>query len=419
MSTLSPFPELTISKQQARRFLLAHHGLLPPRKLKGKQGILDYVARVGCIQFDPINVVGGNADLVLQSRIANYKPTMLQELLYQDRTLIDGFDKVASIYQTKDWPYFSRFRTRLQERYASDMHAEGRFKVAAQVKEALQARGPLSSIEIEHDERMIWDWGFAMRVVRAAMDTMYWMGELGIHHRVHTRRVFDLVENLLPARLLKAPDPNRTPSDYLDWHVLRRVGGMGLAQPGGSERWLGMEKVPGSNRKQALTRLLEKEKAVRVRIDELPKLEFYVRTADLPTLEQTAQKPRRTLGAAFIAPLDNLLWQRNLLDLLFDFYYRWEVYVPAPKRMYGYYVLPVLYGDRLIARLDPAFDRAGRVFTIQNWWWQAGVDKKDEDMLAALKTCVKAFCKYLGASVVRLGEPINKDRLLKKLVRIL
>lgn len=411
-----PPTSLTISKQLARRFLLAHHGLLPPRKLQGKPGVLDYLARVGCIQFDPINVVGGNADLVLQSRIANYKPSLLQELLYQERSLMDGFDKVASIYQTKDWPYFSRFRKRLQDRYTKEMRADGMFKVSTQVREAIQARGPLSSIEIEHEERMLWDWGFSMRVVRAAMDTMYWMGELGIHHRVHTRRVFDLAENLLPARILKKPDPNQTVEDYIDWHVLRRVGGMGLAQPVGSDRWLGMEKVPDSNRKLVFARLMQKGKVARIRILELPKLEFYVRTADLTTLERAAKSPRGKPGAAFIAPLDNMLWQRDLLEMLFDFYYRWEVYVPAAKRMYGYYVLPVLFGDQLVARLDPAFDRGGRVFTIQNWWWQAGVDKKDQAMLAALGDCVKAFCRYLGASTVKLGAPVQKDRLLKKMI---
>ena len=412
-----PPASLTISKQVARRFLLAHHGLLPPRRLQGKPGILDYLAKVGCIQFDPINVVGGNADLVLQSRIAKYRPSLLQELLYQDRSLMDGFDKVASIYQTKDWPYFGRFRKRLQDRYTKELRADGMFKVATQVREAIQTRGPLSSIEIEHDERMLWDWGISMRVVRAAMDTMYWMGELGIHHRVHTRRVFDLIENLLPKKLLERADPNPSPDAYIEWHVLRRVGGMGLAQPVGADRWLGMEKIPDSNRKQVFARLMEMGKVARVRIDTHPKLEFYVRSADLPTLKRAAKAPRGKLGAAFIAPLDNMMWQRDLLELLFDFYYRWEVYVPSPKRMYGYYVLPVLFGDRLIARLDPGFDRGGRVFIIQNWWWQAGVDKKDEAMLDALRDCVTAFCKYLGANAVKLGEPLQKDRMLKAIIK--
>lgn len=397
--------------------MLAHHELLPPRKLQGKQGVLDYIARVGCIQFDPINVVGGNPDLVLQSRLKNYQPALLQQLLYKDRKLIDGFDKVASIYQTRDWPYFSRFRKRLRDKYAKEMHADGRFKVALQVREALKTRGPLSSIEIEHEERLVWDWGTEMRVVRATMDLMYWIGELGIHHRVHSRRVFDVIENLIPKKLLQAADPNLSGEDYADWHVLRRIGSIGFAHPGAGERWLGMEKVAGTTRKQSLERLLQKHKIVKVRVTEIPQLEFYIRASELPLLEVAARAPRTKPAAAFLAPLDNLLWHRDLLELLFDFYYRWEVYVPAPKRMYGYYVLPVLCGEHLVARLDPAYERSSLTFKIQNWWWETGVNKKDEDMLAAIREAIKAFAKYLGANKVTLGAAISKDRVLKQLIK--
>jgi uncharacterized protein YcaQ len=97
-----PSPTMTLSKAQARRFLLAHHRLWPPRQLEGKMGVLDYVRHAGCIQFDPINVVGCNPDLVLQSRVVGYRAVLLDELLYQDRHLVDGYDKVASIYLTAD-----------------------------------------------------------------------------------------------------------------------------------------------------------------------------------------------------------------------------------------------------------------------------------------------------------------------------
>ena len=415
--TRVPPASFTISKQQARRFLLAYHGLLPPRKLEGKSGVMDYLARVGCIQFDPINVVGGNADLVLQSRIANYKPSLLQELLYQDRSLVDGWDKVQSIYLLADWPYFERHRQRMRNHYGPQVKTGGRLEVAALVRQALKDRGPLSSLDIDHDGRLDWDWGYESRVVRASLDVMYAMGDVGIHHRVHTRRVFDLIENLLPKKLLKRRDPNRADQDYADWHVWRRIGGMGLAHPGPGERWLGPAKVPGWTRKEAIARLVKRGKLARVRIHEIPNQDFYVRGVDLPTLESAIKTKRGKPGAAFIAPLDNMMWHRDLLEMLFDFYYRWEVYVPAHKRHYGFYVLPVLYGDRMVARVDPVFDRAGRALTLQNWWWQPGVDKRNEAMQAALRDCVKDFCKYLGAIGVKLGAPIQRDGTLKAIVK--
>ena len=101
---------VVINKAHARRFLLAHLRLLPPRKLRGKQGVLDYIRHVNCIQYDPINIVGQNPHLVLQSRVGGYKPAMLDALLYGDRQLVDGFDKQMSIYPVEDWPQFAYHR---------------------------------------------------------------------------------------------------------------------------------------------------------------------------------------------------------------------------------------------------------------------------------------------------------------------
>jgi uncharacterized protein YcaQ len=248
------------------------------------------------------------------------------------------------------------------------------------------------------------------------MDLMYFAGELGVARRVGTRRVFDLTENLLPAKLLKAKDPNPDDNDYADWHVERRIGSMGFANSSGSERWYGMTGVAGKERKDAIARLHAAGKIVRVEIDELAKVVFYIRKSDLPALKAAAKPLRGKRGAALLAPLDNAMWDRNLLELLFDFYYRWEVYVPEAKRQYGYYVLPVTYGDEFVARIDPAFDKASGVFTIANWWWQPNADKKDDEMLAALTDCIRDFAKYLNAKSVKLGDKVKKDALLKKLV---
>jgi uncharacterized protein YcaQ len=409
--------DISVTKKQAGRFLLAHHRLLQPRKLRGKQGILDYIEHVGCIQYDPINLVGQNPHLVLQARVANYKPAMLDELLYKDRTLIDGWDKLASIYATKDWPYFQRMRERTANRHKADFKKGGKLQVRDKIRAAIAERGPLSSIDIEHDEKLTaWGWGQDMNAVRAAMDIMYFAGELGVARRVGTRRVFDLTENLLPAKLLKAKDPHPYDNDYADWHVLRRIGSMGFASPTGAERWYGMTGVAGKERQAAIGRLHAAGKILRVEVNEFAKVAFYVRKGDLPALKAAAKPPKGKRGAALLAPLDNAMWDRNLLELLFDFYYRWEVYVPEAKRQYAYYVLPVIYGDEFVARLDPAFDKASGAFTINNWWWQTNVDKKDDEMLPALTDCIRDFAKYLNAKTVKLGDKVKKDALLKKLV---
>lgn len=412
-----PKAPLTITKEHARRFLVLHHRLAPPRRLQGKQGLLDYLRHVNCIQYDPINVVGQNPHLVLQSRVKGYKPSMLDEALYGDRHLVDGFDKVMSIYPVEDWPYFKRYRERMGKHYTNHESTVSAKKLMKWVLSEIRTRGPLSALDLEEETRMEWWWGNNARAARIALDILFIAGEVVVHHRVGTRRYFELTDRAIPAGLHAAANPHKDHRSYLRWHVLRRVGGLGLASPaGGGEHWGGLDSK-GDQKRKALAELEDAGEIIRVIVENQDKQYYYIRRTDLPTLEAAAKPLRGKQGAALLAPLDNFMWNRDRLEALFDFFYRWEVYVPEAKRQYGYYVLPVLYGDRLIARMDPAFDRAGGAFTIKNWWWQKGVDKKDEAMLAALQDCVAAFAKYLGARDVKLGEAIKRDKVLREATR--
>ena len=152
--TLPP-PELTITRQHARRFLLAHHRLLPPRKLRGKQGVLDYMRHVNCIQYDPINVVGQNPHLVLQSRVKGYKAAMLDEALYSHESTV----KAAKLM---DW-----------------------------VKREIKTRGPLSSLDLDEETRVEWWLNGTTRAVGIALDILFISGDIVVHHRVGTRRYFE------------------------------------------------------------------------------------------------------------------------------------------------------------------------------------------------------------------------------------
>ena len=133
---------IVIDKRLARRFLLAHLHLLPPRRLHGKQGVLDYVRQVNCIQYDPINAVGQNARLVLQSRVGGFRPSMLDALLYEDRRLIDGFDKQMSIYPAEDWPLFTYYRQQMARKYMEDERTAAAAKLVDRVRTEIEERGP-------------------------------------------------------------------------------------------------------------------------------------------------------------------------------------------------------------------------------------------------------------------------------------
>jgi uncharacterized protein YcaQ len=382
---------LRISKEQARRFLLSYQGLNQSREFSGKTGVLKYIRRVGCIQYDPLDVVGQNPHLVLQARVADYQPGMLRELLYEDRQLLDGWDKNMSIYATEDWPYFERVR--YAARNNQGRSAEAVRSILPIVRTAIEEHGPISSLDLEMNDIVDWSWT-PTRLARAALESMYFWGELVVHHRIHTRKVYDFAYRCLPEDLLSIPDPNPIDSKFQDWYVQRRVGSVGLLWNRSGEAWLGMLSIKSKERKVSLERLIEGGKILQIEIEGF-KEPFYIRNQDMARLEQSLNITDPQPRAVVIAPLDNLLWDRRLLKEMFYFDYRWEVYVPSQQRRYGYYVLPILYGDRFIARFEPYMDKTRGILSIKNWWWEPGVTL-NEQMQFDLQQCFQRFLRYLG-----------------------
>ena len=395
--------ERTLTNQQARRFLLAHQGLWPPHRLEGQTGVIDYVRRVGCIQFDPLNVVGNNPELVLQARVADFRPSMLQELLYETRDLVDGWDKNAAIYPVEDWPFFQRRREAARRNRGRSREAVN--AALPQVRRAVEERGPLSSIDLDLERTVDWSWG-PTQVARAALESMYNWGELTIHHRVHTRKVYDFARRHIPEEILSAPVPNQSEEAYHDWYVLRRVGSIGLIWNRARGAWLGMGSIKSRKRTDALARLLDQGRVVRVRVEGMDP-PFYLRSEDEERLKKVLEGVSPPAQAAVIAPLDNLLWDRRLVEELFGFSYVWEVYKPAAERLYGYYVLPILYGDQFVARFEPERDADSAALIIRNWWWEPDVTPS-EPMKRALRDCFRRFLGYLGVERLALDDRVMR-----------
>jgi len=402
-------PALTLDAAHARRFLLLHQHLLPARSHEGPQGMLDFIAHVGCIQFDPIDIVGRNPDLVLQARCANYNPAWLERLMHKEHKLLVGWDKMSSVYRREDWPHFARHRAKMVSQHGAPDNPP--IKLASHVLDEIRARGPLSSRDIAHSGRTDWAWGRTIGLVTATLEILFAMGAVLIHHRMRSVRYFDLAERILPPEVLHAPDPYLRDEDHQDWHVLRRIGSLGLATAtGAGDYWYGINGVQSTPaRMTVISRLIARGEVVPVDVASTPNRLFLIRTSDLPTLEAAEKPLDEPPQAAFIAPLDNLTWDRSLLRQLFDFDYAWEVYKPKAKRTYGYYVLPVLYGDRFVARAEPILDRKTRRLTIAGWWWESGV-RPDATMKTALADSVAAFARYLGADFVDLGQALSGNR---------
>jgi hypothetical protein len=389
---------LTITKQQARRFLLAHQGLWPWTEADNKKGVLDFIRRVGCIQYDPLNIVGTNPELVLQARFESFRPYWLQELLYLDRKLVDAWDKNLSICCLSDWPYFARHRQRAKSSFRNSEIVKA---ISPQIYQTITERGPLSSKDLDFNETVDWPWA-PTRLSRAALESLYYQGELIIHHKIRTHKVYDLAQRHVPEKWLRADDPNQTEEHYHDWYVLRRIGSIGLLWNRSGDAWLGMSGIKSRERQAAIKRLLLQRKIIEIRVEGMT-VPLYMRSKDRVGLRKIPVCEQSNPRAVILAPLDNLIWDRRLIKEFFGFEYRWEVYKPVAERNHGYYVLPILYGDRFVARFEPGRDKKTGSLLIKKWWWEAGITPSKK-MQADLRACFKQFQGYLGTDRLQMNK---------------
>ncbi|WP_258959186.1 winged helix-turn-helix domain-containing protein [Paenibacillus tyrfis] len=386
MKRLTP---ILLTKSQAKRFLLYYHGLYGDFEFTGPEGIVSYIRRVGCIQFDPLNVVGMNPELVLQSRIKDFNRSMLRDLLYNERKLIDFWDKNMAIFPVEDWPYFSKFRKKYQAWCAAHQ------STVDKIYEDIKKRGALCSGDLHFDEKIDWGWG-PTRLARAALEGMNYAGLLVIHHKVNTRKYYDLAERHIAEELYCAPEPFQSDEQYYDWNVLRRIGSIGMLWNRPSDGWLGISGMKSLQRNEAFMRLLSGNRIVEIHVEDLEH-PLYIRSTDLELLNKALSENPAMECSSILAPLDNMLWDRNLIQALFDFEYRWEVYKPAAERKFGYYVLPVLYGDRIVARFEPQQHKNGAPLAIKNWWWEDPISVTTS-MKESVLDCLERFAAYLGTS---------------------
>ena len=388
---------LTITKEQATQFILAKQGLIGSYRFVGKAGAYEYIRQAGCIQFDPVDVCGKNAELTLQSRVKGFKKTMLWELLYEDRKLVDYVDKELSIWPAQDWPYFASFRERSRE--MSDTF-EGLQELKDEAVAYIREHGPVCSDTLPIEGEIYWhssmhwsgNWHKKSQAARSVLEQLYTDGELIIHHKKGSRKYYDLAEKYLPATLLKADNPCKDELDFISWRVLRRIGAVGLLWDKSSTAFLGID-LKADLRKRVLSDLSADKKIGSVMVEGI-KVPFYYLSEDEALMQEilagTADlKPRMS----FIAPLDPLMWDKALILALWDFRYSWEIYTPAVKRKYGYYTLPIIFGDRFVGRIEAVPDRKEGVLQVKGLWWEPGV-RQTKALNKALDQALGRFAKF-------------------------
>ena len=408
-----------ISAPVARRYLVLHHRLAPPRALPAERtSVLRVMEQLGSFQFDPLGVAGRNHDLVLQARIAGYRSAWTDELLYEHRIFFEAYNKALCILPTEELPYYRISWERAQRAHEPDMrgqHAE----LAGRILERIRAEGPLSSLDFERVPAIAWYWG-PTNHVRAVLEALWESGVIGVARRDGNRRYYDLTERLYPPELLAKVVPVR---EQLRHKLLSRYQAGGLLGTGGSgELWSGVREHDEHGKLNAAplrarlrAELVAAGALLPVHIDGV-KGERFVTARSLPDLERAEAELAAGLppggsspAATFLAPLDPLCWDRDLLRQLFDFDYVWEVYVPEAKRRWGYYVLPLLFGDRIVGRIEPRIDRATRTVTILGLWWQAGVEPgATSGLVDALRAALADYLAFAGAERLRWGDGLSR-----------
>lgn len=381
---------MKLTKKDICKFLVAYHHLTPENKLK-KEEIMNFVKKVGCIQYDPLDVVGKNPDLVLQSRCEDYKKQDIYHYLYEDRKLFDVWDKSMSICSIEDWPYFSRFRK-------SELNSYEIFKEKIlQITEELNEKEFACSSDFKIEGRIDSSWG-SKRLSREVLEYMCYAGLAVVHHKKGTRRYYSLSEKLIPKELLEGEDPNKLDSSYNAWRVLRRINSIGVLWNRASDAWIGLRNFKSKDRIEGFNELLREDKIIPLEVEGI-KSPLYIDKSNLDLLKQSINSINNKKEAYIIAPLDNLIWDRKLINELFNFDYKWEVYVPAEKRKYGYYVLPILYGIEFIGRIEFKLDKVTNRINIKNLWWEDNILNKDLYTIA-INEALKKLGSYMSCNEI-------------------
>ena len=399
---------VTLSKQTARRYVLGRQGLWPGRRWQALAGTEQALRTCECVQIDTISAVARSHDLHLSSRVEGYDPAMLDRLMYTDRIFFD-FGNILMVYPGDEMPYWRAVMRRHRDRVNAEM--DERLPVIEHVRSEIAARGPLASRDFAGRERV--PGGFnTVKDSAIALNLLWLTGEIATHSRRGFDRVYDLSHNLPIAAGNGETAGDAEAQSFFGRKAMRELG---LAT--GTEWWRRMRvylsRSPDLAAAKSMAKMSDEGFLAPFKL-EGEKSPRWALMEDLPILDTLAAggvpDAWRALGpttedeTSFLAPLDNVIWDRARARDLFDFDYVWEVYKPAKLRRWGYYTLPILWGDKLVARFAPRLNRKTQTLTVEGFWLEQADLAADPGFKAALTAAMHRFCAFHKAQTLDPGD---------------
>ena len=362
-------PPERLSPVLARRVALAAQGFGRPAPTRpvALRDVVSLSRRLGQLQIDSINVVTRAHFVPTFSRLGPYDPALLERAAFRaPRRLFEYWGHAASLLDVELEPLL-RFRMREGAHAWGGVDAVARANPALvdRVREEVAARGPLSArqLEVEHgqDTRERDRWGWNWSAVKTVLEWLFYVGEVSSARRnAQFERVYDLPDRVLPAAVRARPTP--TVEDSVRGLVARAAAALGVATEPALRDYF---RTRPAATQQAVAELVEAGELRPVTLPDQTRPWY---------LWHEARLPRRIHARALLSPFDSLVFERARLEALFGFSYRIEIYVPEPRRTYGYYVYPFLLGDRFVARVDLKADRARGVLRVVSAWLEDGAD---------------------------------------------
>ncbi|MEN3794432.1 crosslink repair DNA glycosylase YcaQ family protein [Fulvimarina sp. MAC3] len=383
-----------LHNRDARHIFMDRH-LLAGRPASG-QDLMGLVRNLGFVQLDSIRTVERAHHMILRARQPGYKPKALTLLMERDRAIFEHWTHDASVIPMDFLPYwkmkFERTTPALLQRFIEWQGPRFKDKLDETLRH-IEAEGPAGVGDVGQDEERSaggwWEW----HPSKTALEFLWRTGQLAIARRENFNKIYDLASRIYP--------DCRTASleETVDWSCSAALDRLGFATSGDLAAFWRL--ISPAEAKSWVQRELEAGRLEEVDVEaDDGRLRRHIARPGL--IDTIPEMPANATRVKILSPFDPMLRDRNRTERLFGFFYRIEVFVPRPKRQYGYYVFPVLQGDRLIGRLDARAERANGTLNVRAYWPETGIRRSD-GRIAALITEIERLARFAGCSAVRYG----------------